>query len=47
LAAAYLGGTTVHELALAGRVHELRPGAIARATIALRGAIAPWCPEMF
>jgi predicted acetyltransferase len=47
LGAAYLGGTTLHELALAGRVRELRPGALARASAAFRGDVAPWCPEMF
>jgi len=47
LGAAYLGGTTLHELALAGRVSELRAGALARASAALRGAGAPWCPEIF
>jgi predicted acetyltransferase len=47
LGAAYLGGTTLSELALAGRVRELRPGALARASAAFRGDVAPWCPEMF
>jgi predicted acetyltransferase len=47
LASAYLGGTTLLELASAGRVHELSPGALARASAAFRGAVAPWCPETF
>jgi predicted acetyltransferase len=47
LAAAYLGGITLHELAEAGRVRELRPGALARASVAFRGDAEPWCPEMF
>jgi predicted acetyltransferase len=47
LAAAYLGGTTLVALAEAGRVRELRPGALARASAAFRGAVAPWCPEEF
>jgi predicted acetyltransferase len=47
LGAAYLGGTTLLELALAGRVRELRPDALARASAAFRGHVAPWCPEMF
>ena len=47
LAAAYLGDTTLQALAEAGRVRELRGGALARASAAFRGAIAPWCPEMF
>src|SRR5215207_2334579 len=47
LGAAYLGGPTLHELAAAGRVRELRPGALARASSAFRGEVAPWCPEVF
>jgi predicted acetyltransferase len=47
LGAAHLGGTTLRELAGAGRVAELRPGALARASAALRGDVAPWCPEVF
>jgi predicted acetyltransferase len=47
LGAAYLGGTTLHELAGAGRVAELSPGALARASAAFRGDVAPWCPEIF
>jgi predicted acetyltransferase len=47
LGAAYLGGTTLRELAQAGRVRELRPSALARASAAFRGEVAPWCPEVF
>jgi predicted acetyltransferase len=47
LGAAYLGGTTLCELALAGRVRELRTGTLTRASAAFRGDVAPWCPEMF
>jgi predicted acetyltransferase len=47
LGAAYLGGTTLRELAAAGRARELRHGALARASAAFRGDVAPWCPEMF
>jgi len=47
LGAAYLGGTTLRELAEAGRVRELRTGAVARASAAFRAEIAPWCPETF
>ena len=47
LGAAYLGGTTLRELAEADRVRELSPGALDRASAAFRGAVAPWCPEMF
>ena len=37
LGAAYLGGTTLAALARAGRVRELRPGALATASRAFRG----------
>jgi predicted acetyltransferase len=47
LGAAYLGGTTLRELAGAGRIVELHPGALARASAAFRGEVAPWCPEIF
>jgi predicted acetyltransferase len=47
LAAAYLGGTTVLSLAAAGRIRELTPGAVARASAAFRGELEPWCPETF
>jgi predicted acetyltransferase len=47
LGAAYLGGTTLRSLAAAGRVRELTPGAVARASAAFRGEVEPWCPEMF
>jgi predicted acetyltransferase len=47
LGAAYLGGTTLRSLAAAGRVRELTPGAVVRASAALRGEVEPWCPEMF
>jgi predicted acetyltransferase len=47
LGAVFLGGTTVAELHGAGRVQELRPGAVAEATRALRADREPWCPEVF
>ena len=47
LAAAYLGGITLRSLAAAGRVRELTPGAVARASAAFRGEVEPWCPETF
>jgi predicted acetyltransferase len=47
LGAAYLGGTLLADLAAAGRVTELRPGALARASAAFRGEVVPWCPEVF
>ena len=47
LGAAYLGGTTLEVLARAGRVRELRGGALAAASRAFRGDRAPYCPEIF
>lgn len=47
LAAAYLGGTRLTALAAAGRVTELRPGALVTASRALAGDAEPYCPEVF
>ncbi|MDI2030832.1 GNAT family N-acetyltransferase [Saccharopolyspora sp. TS4A08] len=47
LAAAYLGGSTLHQLAAAGRVRELEPGALTAASRALAGDRAPSCPDAF
>jgi predicted acetyltransferase len=47
LGAAYLGGTTLDVLARAGRVQELRGGALAATSRAFRADRAPWCPEIF
>jgi predicted acetyltransferase len=47
LGAAYLGGTTLVDLAGAGRVEERTPGSLSRASAAFRGDVAPWCPEIF
>ena len=47
LGAAYLGGTTLEQLARAGRVRELRPGTLAAASRAFRGDRDPWCSEIF
>ena len=47
LGAAYLGGTRLEVLARAGRVRELRPGALAAAGRAFAGDRAPWCLEIF
>jgi predicted acetyltransferase len=47
LAAAYLGGFSFARLAGAGRVQEMRAGAVARADAMFRTARAPWCPEIF
>ena len=47
LGAAYLGGTTLASLAGAGRVTELRRGALEAASRAFAGDRQPWCPEVF
>ena len=47
LAGSYLGGFTFSELAAAGRVQEMTPGALERADRALRTPRKPWCPENF
>ena len=47
LGAAYLGGTSLRSLAAAGRVRELKPGALASADRAFRAPREPWCPEIF
>jgi predicted acetyltransferase len=47
LGAAYLGGTTLAELSLAGRVQEQRPGALSAASAAFSWSPAPWCPVVF
>jgi predicted acetyltransferase len=47
LAAVYLGGNRFRTLAEAGRVQELRPGAIARAGVMFATDRAPWCPSHF
>ena len=47
LGSAYLGGFTFAGLALAGRIEELQPGAIARADAIFGTARQPWCPELF
>ncbi len=47
LGTTYLGGFTFTALAQAGRVAELRPGALRRADAIFRGDMAPWCPEIF
>lgn len=44
LGAVHLGGTTLASLAAAGRVEELRPGAVARCTVAFRGEREPSYP---
>ena len=47
LGAAYLGGTTLATLAAIGRVRELSPGAVERASRAFGWTRQPWCPEIF
>jgi predicted acetyltransferase len=47
LGSVYLGGFTFRELWRAGRVAELREGALERADELFRTDAAPWCPEIF
>ncbi|MEU7277216.1 GNAT family N-acetyltransferase [Streptomyces sp. NPDC045431] len=47
LGAAYLGGFTLASLAAAGRVRELRRGALAEASLAFGSSVAPWLPHSF
>ncbi|GAA2275289.1 GNAT family N-acetyltransferase [Streptomyces atrovirens] len=47
LGAAYLGGVSLTALAAAGRVTELRRGALAEASLAFGSDPAPWLPHGF
>ncbi|MFE0643876.1 GNAT family N-acetyltransferase [Streptomyces sp. NPDC058877] len=47
LGAAYLGGTSLVSLAAAGRVRELRGGALVEASVGFGSAVAPWLPHGF
>ncbi|HET9944730.1 MAG TPA: GNAT family N-acetyltransferase [Actinomycetes bacterium] len=47
LGAAYLGSTKLQVLAAAGRVHELRPGAVAQASTVFAAENEPHCLEVF
>ncbi|WP_407839178.1 GNAT family N-acetyltransferase [Streptomyces sp. DSM 116496] len=47
LGAAYLGGVALNSLAAAGLVREVRPGALAPASRAFAGDVAPWLPHGF
>jgi len=47
LGAAYLGGPALSTMAGAGLVRELRPGALAAASVALRTDPEPWLPHGF
>jgi predicted acetyltransferase len=47
LASAYLGGIRLSSLAAAGRVRELRPGAVLAASRAMAGDAEPYCLDVF
>lgn len=47
LGAAYLGGVSLAALGAAGRVRELRQGALTEAALAFSSAVAPWLPHGF
>ena len=47
LGAAYLGGESLSSLARAGRVRELRKGALSEASVAFGSDLAPWLPHNF
>lgn len=47
LGSAYLGGTSLASLGRAGRVREVREGALAEASVAFGAAVAPWMPHGF
>jgi predicted acetyltransferase len=47
LGAAYLGGTRLGALAAAGRVEQLRAGALGQLSAAMAWDPAPWCPVIF
>jgi predicted acetyltransferase len=47
LGAVHLGGTSLHQLAAAGRVSEWTPGAVRSLSVAARGEVAPWSPMVF
>lgn len=47
LGAAYLGGVSLASLAAAGRVRELRGGALAEASVGFGSTVAPWLPHGF
>lgn len=47
LGATYLGALTFSELARAGRVKQLKPGALDKADALFRTDRKPWCPEIF
>ncbi|MFJ3535011.1 GNAT family N-acetyltransferase [Streptomyces sp. NPDC090109] len=47
LGASYLGGVPLTSLAAAGRVRELREGALVEASVAFGSPVAPWLPHGF
>ncbi|MFE7900905.1 GNAT family N-acetyltransferase [Streptomyces sp. NPDC057424] len=47
LGAAYLGGVSLASLATAGRVREIRPGALAEASLGFGTRVPPWLPHGF
>ena len=47
LGALYLGGVRFSTLGRAGRIHEARPGALARADAMFSSDLAPWCSTDF
>jgi predicted acetyltransferase len=47
LGAAYLGGVSLASLGAAGRVRQVRPGALAEASVAFASDVAPWLPHGF
>jgi predicted acetyltransferase len=47
LGCVYLGGFTFSDLLRAGRVEEVKNGAVARADALFRTDRKPWCPEIF
>jgi predicted acetyltransferase len=47
LGSVYLGGFTFRDLHRAGRIEELREGAVYGADAIFRAEVAPWCPEIF
>ncbi|MFG2552824.1 GNAT family N-acetyltransferase [Streptomyces sp. NPDC048581] len=47
LGAAYLGGVSLAALGSAGRVREIRQGALAEASVGFASAVAPWLPHGF
>jgi hypothetical protein len=47
LAAAYLGGVSLAALGAAGRVREVRQGALAEAAVGFGSTVAPWLSHGF